>query len=67
MLTTSSLLAMTNDELYNEYVTAINNKDLKVINTVRSIIADRYSIKALKQSHIDSWKNNKDIARFFRC
>lgn len=65
MLTTSSLLAMTNDELYNEYVTAIKNKDLPVINTIRSVISDRYSIRALKQSPLDNWKNNKDITRFF--
>ena len=65
MLTTSSLLAMTNDELYNEYVTAIKNRELPTINVIRSIIYDRYSIRALEHSHIDSWRNSKDIARFF--
>lgn len=65
LLTTSDLLAMNNDQLYEVYVTAVKNKNLPIINTVRSVIADRFSIKALKQSPIDNWKNNKDIARFF--
>lgn len=65
MLTTSDLLVMNNDQLYEVYSVGIEHKDLKLINTCRSIIADRYSIRALKQSTLDNWKNNKDIARFF--
>lgn len=61
----SDLLAMDNDALYNEYVTAINNKDLPVINTIRNIIYDRYSIRALEHSPIDNWRNSKEISRFF--
>ena len=67
MLTISDLLVMDNDALYEVYVTAINNKDLPVINTIRSIVADRFSIRALEQSPIDSWRDNKAIARFFQC
>ena len=63
--TTSQLLQLDNDQLYEVYSVAVKSKDLKVINTVRSIIADRYSIRALEQSPIDSWRNSKDIARFF--
>ena len=63
----SDLLVMDNDSLYEVYVTAINNKDLKIINTVRNIIYDRYSIRALEHSPIDSWRDNKAIARFFQC
>ena len=61
----SDLLARDNDALYNEYVTAINNKDLPVINTIRNIIYDRYSIRALEHSPIDNWRNSKEISRFF--
>ena len=65
MLTTSDLLAMDNEKLYEVYSVAIKNKDLPVINTCRSIIADRYCIRALEHSPIDDWRNCKDIARFF--
>ena len=65
MLTVSDLLSMDNDSLYEVYVAAVKNKDLPVINVCRSVIADRYSLKALKSSPIDSWKDNKDIVRFF--
>ena len=65
MLTTSDLLAMDNEELYEVYVAAVKNKDLPVINVCRSVIADRYSLKALESSPIDSWRDNKAIARFF--
>lgn len=61
----SDLLSMDNEKLYEVYVTAINNKDLRVINTIRNIIYDRYSIRALEQSNIDDWRNSKAIARFF--
>ena len=65
MLTTSDLLSMNNEELYEVYVQAYKDRDLKLLNNVRSIIYDRYSIRALEQSPIDSWRNSKDIARFF--
>ena len=67
MLTTSDLLSMDNEELYNEYVAAIKNKNLPVVNVIRSIISDRYCIRALEHSPIDSWRDNKAIARFFQC
>ena len=65
MMLLSDLLVMDNEELYEVYVTAINNKDLRVINTIRNIIYDRYSIRALERSPIDDWRNSKSIARFF--
>ena len=65
MLTVSDLLSMNNGQLYEVYRYGIEQKDLKLINSVRSVIADRYSIRALEQSPIDSWRNSKDIARFF--
>ena len=65
MLNTDNILSMSNDELYSLYLEALEQKDLKVINVIRSIISDRYSIRALEQSPIDSWRNSKDIARFF--
>ena len=65
MLNTDNILSMSNEELYSLYLEALEQKDLKVINVIRSIISDRYSIRALEQSPIDSWRNSKDIARFF--
>ena len=65
MLIISDLLAMNNEELYEVYLKALKDRNLRVINTVRSIISDRYSIKALRQSQLDNWKSNPDIARFF--
>ena len=65
MLTTSDLLSMNNEELYEVYVQALKDRNLNVVNVCRSVIADRYSIRALEQSPIDSWRNSKDIARFF--
>ena len=65
MLNTDNILSMSNEELYSLYLDALEQKDLKVINVIRSIISDRYSIRALEQSPIDSWRNSKDIARFF--
>ena len=61
----SDLLSMDNDSLYEVYVAAVKNKDLPVINTVRSVVADRYSIRALKQSPLDNWKSNPEITKFF--
>ena len=65
LLTISDLLSMDNDALYEVYRYGIEQKDLKLINNCRSIISDRFSIRALEHSPIDSWRNCKDIARFF--
>ena len=65
MLTTSDLLQLSNDELYEVYVTAIKNKELKVINTVRSVISSRYCISELKKSPLDKPFDNPLIKRFF--
>ena len=59
------LLAMDNDALYEVYSVAIKNKDLKLINTIRNIISDRYCISELKKSPLDEPFKNHDIARFF--
>lgn len=65
MLNTENILSMTNEELYSLYLEALEQKDLKVINVVRSVIADRYSIRALKQSPLDEPFKNPDISKFF--
>ena len=65
MLNTENILSMSNEELYSLYLSALECKSLPVINKIRSIISDRYSIRALEHSPIDSWRNSKDIARFF--
>ena len=65
MLNTENILSMSNEELYSLYLEALEQKNLNILNVVRSVIADRYSIRALEHSPIDSWRNNKDIARFF--
>ena len=65
MLTTSDLLSMNNEELYEVYSVAIKNRELPTINVIRNIIYDRYSLKALEHSPVDNWRNSKDIARFF--
>ena len=67
MLTTRELLSMDNEKLYEVYKYGLKQKDLKLINTVRSVVADRFSLKALEHSPIDSWRDNKAIARFFQC
>ena len=59
------LLILSNDALYEVYSVAIKNKDLKLINTIRSIISDRYCISELKKSPLDNPFNNPDISRFF--
>ena len=56
---------MNNDTLYEVYVTALEQKDLKVINVIRSIISSRYCIQELKKSPLDEPFKNHDIARFF--
>ena len=65
MLTISDLLSMDNEELYEVYRYGIEQKDLKLINTIRSIISDRYCIQELKKSHIDEPFKNPLISRFF--
>ena len=65
MLNTDNILSMSNEELYSLYLKALECKNLPVINTCRSVIADRYCIKELKKSPLDNWRNSKDIARFF--
>ena len=65
LLTISDLLSMTNEELYEVYRYGIEQKDLKLINTIRNIISDRYCIQELKKSHIDEPFKNPLISRFF--
>ena len=65
MLNTENILSMSNDELYSLYLEALECKSLPVLNTIRNIIYDRYSIKALKQSPLDEPFKNQDISRFF--
>ena len=67
MLSTRDLLSMDNEKLYEVYVQALKDRDLPMINTVRSVVADKYSLKALEHSPIDDWRNSKAIARFFQC
>ena len=61
----SDLLVMDNEKLYEVYKYGIEHKDLKLINTIRSIISDRYCISELKKSHLDNPFSNPAIARFF--
>ena len=63
--TTSQLLQLDNESLYNVYLEGVKNKDLPVICSCRSIIADRYCISELKKSPLDEPFKNHDIARFF--
>ena len=63
----SDLLSMDNEELYEVYKYGLEHKDLKLINTVRSVVADRFSLRALEHSPVDDWRNSKAIARFFQC
>ena len=65
MLSTRDLLAMDNEQLYSLYLEALEQKNLPVINVVRSVVADKYSLKALRQSPLDEPFKNPDIARFF--
>ena len=65
MLTTSDLLSMNNDQLYEVYRYGVEQKDLKLINNCRSVIADRYSLKALRQSQLDEPFKNPNISKFF--
>ena len=63
--TTDNLLQLDNDSLYAVYLEGVENKDLPVICTCRSIIADKYSLSALKNSPLDNPFENPDIKRFF--
>ena len=65
MLNTENILSMTNDELYSLYLEALEQKNLNILNVVRSVIADRYCISELKKSHIDEPFKNPAIKRFF--
>ena len=65
MLNTENILSMSNDELYSLYLEALEQKDLKVINVIRSIISSRYCIKELKKSPLDEPFKNPDISKFF--
>ena len=67
MFTVSDLLSMDNEELYEVYKYGLEHKDLKLINTVRSVVADKFSLRALEHSPVDDWRNSKAIARFFQC
>ena len=63
--TTSQLLQLDNESLYNVYLEGVKNKDLPIICTCRSIIATRYCISELKKSPLDNPFDNSDIKRFF--
>ena len=63
--TTSQLLQLDNDQLYEVYSVAVKNRELNVINVIRNIVYDRFSLRALEHSPVDNWRNSKDIARFF--
>ena len=61
----SDLLSMNNEKLYEVYRYGIEHKDLKLINTVRSIISDRYCLSELKKSPLDEPFRNNNISKFF--
>ena len=63
----SDLLSMDNEKLYEVYRYAIGLKDLKLINSIRSLISDRYCISELKKSILDEPFKNPLIKRFFQC
>ena len=63
--TTSQLLQLDNESLYNVYLEGVKNKDLPIICTCRSIIATRYCISELKKSPLDNPFDNPLIKRFF--
>ena len=65
MLNTDNIFSLSNDELYSLYLEALKERNLNVVNVVRSVVADRYSLKALKQSPLDNWKSNPEITKFF--
>ena len=63
--TTSQLLQLDNESLYNVYLEGVKNKDLPIICTCRSIIATRYCISELKKSPLDNPFDNPLVKRFF--
>ena len=65
MLNTENILKLSEDELYSLYLEALEHKNLPVINTIRSIIADRYCLSELKKSPLDNPFSNPEIKRFF--
>ena len=65
LLTVSELLVMNNDQLYEVYVQALKDRDLNVVNVVRSVIADRYCLSELKKCPLDNPFENPLIKRFF--
>ena len=65
MLNTENILKLSEDELYSLYLEALEDRNLNVINVIRSIISDRYCISELKKSPLDEPFRNIDIAKFF--
>ena len=65
MLNTENILKLSEDELYSLYLEALEQKDLPVINVVRSVVADKFSLKALRLSPLDEPFSNPLIKRFF--
>ena len=60
-----NILSMDNEELYSLYLEALKDRNLNVINVIRSIISDRYCLSELKKSPLDEPFRNPDIARFY--
>ena len=56
---------MSNEELYSLYLEALKDRNLNVVNVIRNIVADRFSLKALKQSPLDEPFKNPEIKKFF--
>ena len=65
MLNTENILSMDNEQLYILYLEALKDRDLNVVNVVRSIIADRYCLSELKKSPLDEPFSNPLVKRFF--
>ena len=65
MLNTENILKLSEDELYSLYLEALKERNLNVVNVVRSVVADKYSLKALRQSPLDEPFKNPDISKFF--
>ena len=65
MLNTENILKLSEDELYSLYLKALKDRDLPMLNSVRSIIADRYCISELKKSPLDEPFSNPLVKRFF--
>ena len=65
MLNTENILKLSEDELYSLYLEALEQKNLPVINVVRSVVADRYCLSELKKSPLDEPFRNNNISKFF--